>query len=270
MLYVIATVAFLIVLFLFVQSQGVSWRNLWIAITMFLPAIAATGYLFVADLIEGKQRQDARLEHLTREVLHEINLPISTIEANIRMLERSLDGERDLRRIERIRASLVRLRRLYDELSYNIKREFHAVKPESFDLAEAVRERVAVHREMERNPFELRLEPLGVLVDRIGLEQVLDNLIENAMKYSKADRPIVLVLEGAVLTICDDGVGMDATEIARIYERYYQGDSHSPGEGIGLALVKRYCDESGIGIRIESKPKTGTMVRLDFAQVIQK
>jgi len=77
-------------------------------------------------------------------------------------------------------------------------------------------------------------------------------------------------LKGVVLTICDDGVGMDATQIARIYERYYQGDNHNPGEGIGLALVKRYCDESGIGIRIESKPKSGTTVRLDFAQVIQK
>jgi len=62
---------------------------------------------------------------------------------------------------------------------------------------------------------------------------------------------------------------MDAAQIARIYERYYQGDSHSPGEGIGLALVKRYCDEAGIGIRIDSTPGEGTTVTLDCAQIIQ-
>ncbi len=269
-LYVVATTAFLLLLFLFLDTQGLGWENFGIAMVLLLPAVAVVGYLLLSDLIESKRQQDTRLENLTREILHEINLPVSTIETNVALLSRQVDSERAQARLERIAASLVRLRRLYDELSYNIRREIHAVVLESFDVAVMVRERVAVLEEMGRNRFVLALIPCTVRADRIGFEQVLDNVLENAMKYSPPDRPITVTLEAEKLAIRDRGIGMDRTQIARIYERYYQGDSHSPGEGIGLALVKRYCDEMGIGIRIDSEPGEGTEVILDCTQVIQK
>jgi len=269
-LYVAATMAFLLLLFLFLDTQGLSWENFGIAMALLLPAVGVVGYLLLSDLAESKRRQDDRLEHPTREILHEINLPISTIETNIALLARRLESERDRTRLERIGASLMRLRRLYDELSYSIRREIHAVAPEAFDVAQTVRERVAVLEEMGRNRFELMLEPCTIVADRIGWEQVLDNVLENAMKYSSPDQSIVVTIDAKKLSIRDHGIGMDSTQIARIYERYYQSDSHSPGEGIGLALVKRYCDEMGIGIRIDSEPNVGTMVMLDCAQVIQK
>ncbi len=270
MIFVMTTSGMGALLFLFFQAQGLSWGNFWIALGMLIPASAAAGYLLLSDAVEGKERQDARLEHLTREILHEINLPVSTIQSNLQMLEVRIEDPHNRKRIARAQEALVRLRRLYDELAYAIRREFHAVETVSCDLRDVVEERVAIHREMGRNPFVTDLASLAIEIDRIGLEQVLDNLIENAMKYSPPDRPIRLWSDGTQLHIEDQGVGMDGAQIARIYERYYQGDSHNPGEGIGLALVKRYCDESGIGIRIHSQPESGTTVTLDLAQVIQK
>ncbi len=270
LLYMGATVTFLFLLFLFFDTQGLSWQNLWIAMIIFIPAIGAVGYLLLSDLLEGKQRQDERLEHMAREVLHEINLPISTIETNIQLIEKRLTDEKDLKRVERIKGSTNRLKRLYDMLMYNIKREINAVETEEFDLSDVVRERVAIHEELGRNEFVIDMEPQTVRLDRIGLEQVLDNIFENSMKYSTPDKPITVKLHNGKLTIADEGEGMNPGQIARIYERYYQGDSHSPGEGIGLALVKRYCDESKIGIKISSKVNEGTTVELDFSQVTQK
>ena len=270
LLYVGATVGLLFLLFLFFQSQGLSWGNFGIALAFFVPAIAAVGYLLLSEAHSSKARQDARLEHLTREILHEINLPIATIHSNLQMLSARIENPHNRKRIERSEAALARLRRLYDELDYRIRREFHAIEAEPFDLAEMVRERVGVHEEMGRNPFVLQLEPCRVVLDRIGMEQVLDNVIENAMKYSEASQPIDLSLYEGRLTIRDRGIGMDGAQIARIYERYYQGDTHNPGEGIGLALVKRYCDEMGIGIRIDSTPGEGTYVTFDLHKVIQK
>jgi len=60
---------------------------------------------------------------------------------------------------------------------------------------------------------------------------------------------------------------MDANQIMHIYERYYQGDTAHSGEGIGLALVKRYCDEEQIGIKIASEVGQGTSVLLNFGKV---
>ena len=268
LIFVAATAGMALVLFVFLQSQGMSWGNFWIALAMLIPASAAVGYLLLSDANEGKERQDARLEHLTREILHEINLPISTIQSNLQMLQMRTEDAYQLKRIERAREALGRLSKLYDELAYAIRREFHAVEKESLDLVKLVEERVAVHREMGRNPFVIDLPSLTVKVDRIGLEQTLDNLIQNAMKYSAPDRPIRLYMEGTQLMIEDQGRGMDAAQIARIWERYYQSDSHNPGEGIGLTLVKRYCDEAGIPIRIDSQPGSGTTVVLDMASVV--
>jgi signal transduction histidine kinase len=269
-LWLIALVAMAVLLFVFLRTQGPTWTNLWIALSMLIPAGAAVGYLILSDLAQTKQRQDERLEHLTREIVHEINLPIATVQSNLQMLAARIEDPHNRKRIARAQEALGRLRRLYDELVYAIRREVHAIEKERFDVAEVLENRAAVHRELGRNPIEVRAYRCTIYADRLGFEQVLDNLIENAMKYSRSDRPVVVELEEGVLRIVDRGIGMDAAQIARIYERYYQGDTHAPGEGIGLALVKRYCDESGIGIRIESRPGEGTQVVLDLARVIQK
>ena len=234
---------------------------------VFLIASGLSGYIVLLDILEPKAQQDERLSHLTREILHEINLPIATIEANLTLLAKSNTSPKAQKRTDRIKAALIRLRRLYAELSYSIKKEILPVEKERFDLKAVLEERVAVQKELGRNPFVLTLESCMVEADKIGLEQVIDNIIENAMKYSPIEETIELVLRENRLTIRDRGKGMDANQILHIYERYYQGDGSQQGEGIGLTLVKRYCDESDIGIKIHSEPNSGTEVVLSFDAV---
>ncbi len=268
LMYVVSTAGMLLLLFVFLRTQGLGWGNFWIALALFVPVIGVVGYLLLSDASEDKERQDARLEHMTREILHEINLPIATIKSNLQMLAMRVENPHNRKRIGRAEEALVRLQRLYDELAYSIRKEIHAIDKETFDLSGVLRERAAVHAELRRNPVHVTAsDTLPIHADRIGLEQTLDNLINNGMKYSEADARVDLILKGNELMIQDQGAGMDAAQIARIYERYYQGDSHNPGEGIGLALVKRYCDEAGIGIRIDSIVGAGTTVTLDFAKV---
>jgi signal transduction histidine kinase len=86
------------------------------------------------------------------------------------------------------------------------------------------------------------------------------------MKYSDKSKPITIVLKENILTIEDRGIGMDETELITIYERYYQSDNTSYGEGIGLALVKAYCDDEKIKIWISSHKDKGTKVSLDLVK----
>jgi len=248
-------------------GQGFSTANFIGGAIIFLFASALSTYIVLLDILEQKAQQDERLSHLTREILHEINLPIATIEANLTMLAKSNTSPKDQKRTDRIKAALTRLKRLYAELAYSIKKEILPVEKERFDLSTVLEERVAIQRELGRNPFVLTLETCIIEVDKIGLEQVIDNIIENAMKYSHMEETIELILQEEKLTIRDHGTGMDANQVMHIYERYYQGDGSQKGEGIGLTLVKRYCDESGIGIKIHSEPKNGTKVVLNFDAV---
>ena len=251
-------------LYWFLLGQGFDRENFAIASLMFLLASGLSGYIVLRDILEQKAQLDQRLFHLSKEILHEINLPIATIEANLSMLSKQMTTPKEQKRAARIQAALIRLRRLYTELSYRIKKEIMPIEKTLCSLELLIEERVAVFRELGRNSFVLKLAPLEVEVDQIGLEQVIDNIIENAMKYSSPDKPIEITMTQTLLTIEDHGVGMDANQILHIYERYYQGDNSLEGEGIGLALVKRYCDEAGIEIKIHSDPGQGTRVVLDF------
>ena len=89
----------------------------------------------------------------------------------------------------------------------------------------------------------------------------------NSMKYSEKNSPITLTLKNKILQISDEGVGMSETELLKIYERYYQADNSNEGEGIGLALVKSYCDSEGIEIEIKSQKGIGTTISLNFEKI---
>jgi signal transduction histidine kinase len=88
------------------------------------------------------------------------------------------------------------------------------------------------------------------------------------MKYSDKHAPIHITAKGTLLSIRDEGIGMQEAELVRIFERYYQSDTAQQGEGIGLALVKAYCDESKIAITFSSRPGEGTTVKLNLKHIL--
>ena len=233
---------------------------------MFLVASSISGYIVLSDIWEDRQKQIDRLSHIVKETLHELNLPTATIKANVTMLYKTSIDTKMSRRIERIEKSTDRLHRLYQELSYTLKSEVAPVDREEFDISELLADRVELARELGRHHIVLDTTPMLVTLDKIGLEQILDNIISNAMKYSSADATIYVSLRDGMLSIEDSGIGMDETELLRIYERYYQSDDRMSGEGIGLSLVKRYCDRYGLDISIHSTLGKGTKVVIDLSK----
>ncbi len=264
LLYALST----IVLFIFFFNSGFE-SHFFVALALFLFLSLSFGYIISNYILSQKREVDENLLTLSKEILHELNIPLATIKANSSLLKRSLkEDQKGLKRLGRIDDASFRLERLYRELVYSIKKEIHPIEKEVFSLDNLLKEHVEGFRLMQRNSFSLEFEPLSIVVDRIGFEKVIDNLISNAMKYSSKESEIIISLVKNELTFTDHGVGMDETELLRIFERYYQLDSKKSGEGIGLALVKSYCDGEGIGIVIDSQKGLGTKVILDLTNVI--
>ena len=253
----------------FLKNEGFSEKNYLIASVSVLFLALGWGYIIATHLLAPKMVQDANLSQLSSEIVHELNIPLSTIQANITLLEKRMEDEKSLKRLKRIDDASKRLERLYAELVYSIKKEIHPVEKESFSLLTLLKERVAVFESFERNCFHIEVEDMTLFTDKIGFEKMIDNLLMNAMKYSSKAAPVYITLTEAILRISDEGIGMDETELLKVYERYYQADRHKEGKGIGLALVKSYCDHENIDIQIESKKSVGTSIYLNLSNVVQ-
>ncbi len=265
--YLSSVAVLLSFLYWFLKNEGFSESNFLIAGVAVLILAAGWGYIISSHLLAPKAELDANLSHLSSEILHELNIPLSTIKANTTLLKKRTENEKSLQRLNRIEASSVRLERLYKELVYSIKKEIHPIEKERLLLEPLLRERIETLEAFGRNRFSLDVGGKIIEIDRIGFEKMIDNLLMNAMKYSAKESLIKILLKENTLMIIDEGIGMDETQLLRVYERYYQSDNQQEGQGIGLALVKAYCDEEGIEIQIQSEKGSGTRVNLNLEKV---
>jgi len=236
-------------------------------ITLFLVLLSAWA---IAKLsIEPMREQLTQLEHFSKEILHELNLPINTIMTNTAMLKKKITDERTLKRFGRIEAACDMLQERYKELDYLIKKQMQHEQMERLDVALLVEERLNLLMPLyPQAKFSSDLEAISVNIDKIGLAKVIDNIIDNSVKYSSEDAEIYISTKDKVLSITDKGQGMSEVEIFQIFDRYYQGDESAIGFGIGLGLVKNYCDRYKIKLHVDSTKGVGTSMRLDFSGVV--
>jgi len=231
--------------------------------------VSATGaYLLSKIVIEPIREHFEQLEKFSKETLHELNLPINTITTNVKMLRKSNHDEKSLKRLNRIEMACEMLQKRYNELDYLIKRQIQKELIEPFDAKELIEERVMILKEIYPSAkFNTDLDSLSLKMDKMGFSKTIDNLIDNAIKYSATPATVNITLHDSELRISDKGVGMDDMELLRIFDRYYQSDAATPGFGIGLGLVKDYCDRHRIMLHVESKKGKGTSMILDLKRV---
>jgi signal transduction histidine kinase len=116
-----------------------------------------------------------------------------------------------------------------------------------------------------------RLEPALVFADPADLAHVVDNLIENALRYTPPGAHVTVESASengqATLVVADDGPGIPGDERARVFERFYRGSNGrrlGPGTGLGLAIVAELVERWDGEVTLASGP--GTRVRVDFRQ----
>ena len=185
---------------------------------------------------------------------HELRNPLSPIVASLDLMD--MRGEAGSQRERTImRRQVNHLRRLVDDL-LDVSRIASGklrVELAPLNLAEIVRHAVAA---FPGAPVALSApEEVWVRGDESRLVQVLNNLLSNAQRFGKDSTRVVLeVREGmARLAVCDDGVGMSASMLERIFEPFFQAPQplarHTGGLGLGLAIVRRIVELHGGAVK---------------------
>jgi len=101
-------------------------------------------------------------------------------------------------------------------------------------------------------------------VDRNALDHVVSNLVSNAVKFSPPMSPVAVTARRTdreiIVAVIDDGPGIDPGDVAKVFDRFFQGRTHVPGVrgvGVGLSIVKRYVDLWGGQVWVDSRPGAG-------------
>jgi signal transduction histidine kinase len=228
------------------------------------------GYFLAKEVLAPLFDRNKALDKFVKNTLHELNIPVATIKANVDLLKKNETDPKRLKRLERIELASSNLLNLYNQLNYEIKTEIDKVEIEEFFLEDVVNSSVKKFDEIKKDIIiSVDVENLTILADKNGFERVLDNLISNGIKYNKSDGTIKIYTDGCNLVVEDSGIGIEENKLIHIFERYYQSSEQNSGYGIGLHMVKSFCDKNKIGIKIDSKPNFGTRLWLSLQKVCQ-
>jgi len=214
----------------------------------------------IVDMVRREQEFTANASHELRTPLTGIRTSCELLEADGALSEKSrarvdMIGSAARQMTERIDALLllarkhqrdevekVALRRCVEEVALPYAEEI-ARKGLSFDVQIAESERLELNRK--------------------ALELVLGNLVRNAVRYTQRGG-VRVTWEARRLTIADTGTGIAAEHLPQLFERYYRAAADTHGLGLGLAIVRRICDDLGWKIQVESTPGRGSSFSIVF------
>ncbi len=239
--------------------------------------VSRRGLAQQASMLEEKLEAERRLTMLQRNFVsmasHEFRTPLTIIDGQaqrlIKMTGRLSAGE-IAGRAGKVRTAVLRMTHLIDNL-LNAARLLDGVglyfHPADIDLAAVLHEVCQIHREispMANVVDHVEPQPLTISADRNLLSQAVSNLLTNAIKYSPVGGPITVEArreaDDAVVTVADRGIGIPASDLGHLFERYYRGSNVSGvvGTGVGLYLVKMVVDLHKGSVAVESREGEGS------------
>jgi len=208
-------------------------------------------------------------------VSHELKTPIFNIQGYVHtLLDGALkDDNVNIKYLQRTSKSIDRLIAIIDDLDSISRLESDELKLEktSWNILELISEIFDTFEvKSEKKNIELilpkRKKPIMVYADRNQINQVLYNLISNSIKYGREGGFVKGIIKNnethIILTIKDNGIGIEKQNIPRLFERFYRVDKgrsrEEGGTGLGLAIVKHILEVHEENISVESKKNIGT------------
>jgi signal transduction histidine kinase len=245
--------------------------ELWLS---FVAVVFPAGTVYAFRDLTAERRLDEAKSDFIATVSHELRTPMAAVYGAAQTLLHRGDALPEESRndlLEVISTQASRLSQITEEvlLASRLDRGDMPLERESVDLSELARTTVAAMRSGLPDGVSLDLvasEGLGAVGDRDRIEQVLVNLIDNAIKYSPGGGAVTVSAargNGTVrVSVTDEGLGVPAAEQARIFEKFYRVDpllTHAPGgSGLGLYISRELVQRMGGRIDVTSTPGEGS------------
>ena len=221
------------------------------------------GRLFISPMRDSINKMNNFIQDTT----HELNTPISTILANIELIDAYGKYEHS-EELERIEIASKTLSRIYEDLTYlNLNHEYYR-EIEEINISKMIEERVVYFSAMAQNRglnILLELLPNKTLnIDRNDAVRLIDNLLSNAIKYNKTKGNLTVKLTDTSLSVIDTGIGIAKKDLNDILKRFKRANKSEGGFGIGLDIINQVVNSYAFHLDITSKLHVGTKVEITW------
>lgn len=236
--------------------------------------------ILILDVTEREERESLRRE-FTANVSHELKTPLTSISGFAEIIRNGLVKSEDVpnfasniydeaQRLITLVGDIIKLSRL-DENEIVLDNE----EIDLYDLCTDIFERLSAASAKKGITVNITGQRRTVTSPRAIVDEMIYNLVDNAVKYNKENGCIDLFVtsdaqNNPVLRVSDTGIGIPATDRERVFERFYRvNKSHSKeigGTGLGLSIVKHAATFLGATIDLQSEVDVGTTVTVTFAE----
>lgn len=225
-------------------------------------------------------RKQKKLEKYRKEflgnVFHELKTPIFNIQGYLEtLIEGGIDDRNiNMKFLQKARKNVKRMTEIVDDLQMisNLEDGSFSLNEEKFDIHRLASD-VIDSAEIRARKKDIKLDfkegcdrSFQVIADRELIQQVLNNLITNSVKYGKEGGQSQIGLydmnENILVEVSDDGIGIDPKHLPRIFERFYRVDKNRSreqgGSGLGLSIVKHIIEAHDQTVNVRSAQNLGT------------
>lgn len=220
-------------------------------------------------MLDALATSRAQQRRLVQDASHELRTPLTSLRTNIEVLQsgRPID---DADRADILRDIDSELQELSDlvtelvELATDVDRTDEPMREVDLTaLAEGVAERA---RRRTGRWVSVHGEPSPIHVWPSMVERAVSNLLDNAGKWSPDGAPIAVSIEEGRVTVHDEGPGIDAEDLPRVFDRFYRSEEAraTPGSGLGLAIVKQVVEAHGGQVFARNRPGGGAEVGFEL------
>ncbi len=235
-----------------------------ISFFLFYLLIIIFGFYLTKLFIQPIVQQRLKLNNFIKDTTHELNTPITAL-----MMSADPKNRLDEKGLHRIQLSAKRISDIYSDLTYlflNNEQE-KTLCTQKIELKDILNEQLEYYHffaQKKRVILTYDIHSCFYCIDKESFNRIVNNLISNAIKYTKAQGKVFVQLKDNVLMVQDNGVGIPKKNLSKIFERFYRESDVVGGFGIGLHIVASICKKYHIKIEIDSKINEGTTFKLKF------
>jgi len=235
------------------------------------------GAAFVFRSVRRQFKVQSQQQNFMMAVTHELKTPIAVARLNLETLQRhQLDPEKQKKLIRMTLEETARLNFLTNNIlvASQLEGAGYKISKEELDLSDLLRDCITDFRNRfpERILLDEIVPEIAVKGDALLLQMLINNLLENALKYSSKESPVKAVLKGTgktvVLEVIDEGPGIPEEEKKNIFTRFYrignEATRKTPGTGLGLYLCSRIAHDHNADISVTNHSPKGSNFAVTF------